>query len=107
MEITYGNGIFLEDKKKFEGTITLSEHKLFLKDSNGDLPQTYVPLEKIERVKYSGGAVDIQVRPTLYLQYVATFKGQRSQIKSLTLELVQRRGLKKKFLRNEWIEEAS
>jgi len=106
MEITYGNGVFIEGEKKFEGTIVLSEHKLFLKYSNSDLPQTYVPLEKIERMKLSGGAVDVQVRPTLYLQYVATFKGERSQIKSLTLELVQRRGLRKKFLRNEWIEEA-
>lgn len=106
MDITYGQGTYLEGSKHLNGQIVLSEHKLYLKNDEGDIAPTFVPLEKIEVVKKSfGGEVKIQVRPSLTVRYTATIKGNRSNINGLVQEIVKRRGLKKKFLKNEWVEE--
>jgi len=44
------------------------------------------------------------VRPTLSFHYVALIDGKKTYLSELIKDLVQRRGLKKQFLRNEWIE---
>jgi len=104
MEFSYGQGIYIEGKKRIEGQIILSEHKLYLKDANGDLVQTYIPLEKIERVRRMRQGVEVHVRPSLYIRYVAFLQGEKKYLTELVKDLVQRRGLKKQFLKNEWIE---
>ena len=104
MEFSYGQGIYIEENKKLEGQIVLSEHKLYLKDKNGDLAQTYIPLEKIERIRKTRQGVEIHARPTLYYRFVALIKGEKKYLSELTRDLVRRRGLKKQFLRSEWIE---
>jgi len=104
MEFSYGQGIYLEDKKRIEGQIILSEHKLFLKGTQGDLTATYIPLEKIEGIKRASNKVLIYVRPSLAYRYTAVIEGGKKQVTELANDLVQRRGLKKKFLKNEWIE---
>ena len=104
MEFSYGQGIYIEENKRLEGRIILSEHKLYLKDKTGDLAQTYIPLEKIERVHKTRQGVEIHVRPTLYFRFVALIKGEKKYVSELTRDLVQRRGLKKQFLKKEWIE---
>ena len=51
MEFHYGQGVYIEGQKRFEGEIVLSEHKLFLKDAQKqDIAPTFIPLEKIEKV---------------------------------------------------------
>ncbi|MCA9405824.1 MAG: hypothetical protein KC684_04760 [Candidatus Omnitrophica bacterium] len=108
MEIVYGQGEYQEGSKHFSGRIVLSEHKLFLKDEQGqDLPQTYIPLEKIEKIKQKANVCEVYVRPAITVRYQAVLKGEKSFIDSLVKELVQRRRLKKQFLRREWIEEIS
>jgi len=104
MEFSYQQGTFIEGDKVIEGEIILSEHKLYLRSPSGDLTETYIPLEKIERIKKSSGSLDVHVRPSITIRYVACFKGEAKHISSLAKELVSRRGLKKKFLRNEWVE---
>jgi len=104
MEITYGDGFFIEGSTKIEGRIILSEHKLYLKSPTGDLTRTYIPLEKIEWIKCASTAASMQVRPTISYRYVATIQGDRRLIKELVIEIVGRRGFRKKFLRNEWVE---
>ncbi|MCA9409353.1 MAG: hypothetical protein H6755_04965 [Candidatus Omnitrophica bacterium] len=105
MEITYGQGTYQEKNKKFTGQIILSDHKVFIKTPQEDLPQTFIPLEKIERLKQSSNSVDIQVRLTIMIMYTATITGQKKNISDLVKDIVKRRGLKKKFFKNEWIEE--
>jgi len=107
MEITYGEGTYIDETKNIKGNIILSEHKLFLKGPSGDLTQTYIPLEKIERVQRLRGAATFQIRPTISFRYVATIKGEREGIAKLVAEIVQRRGLRKKFLKSEWVETPS
>jgi len=104
MEFSYGQGVYDEEGKKFEGQIILSEHKLYLKGADGDLAQTYIPLEKIERLRKMRQGVEIYVRPSISSRYVASLKGENKYLSELIRDLVQRRGLKKRFLRNEWIE---
>lgn len=104
MELPFGDGVYIEDNKVIEGQIILSDHKLFLKDDNGDLAQTYIPLEKIQRVKKASGGAAFFVRPTVTHMYTATIKGKSKAINDLLQEIVMRRGLKKKFLRREWEE---
>ena len=105
MEFSYDTGIYIEGDKKIEGQVILSEHKLYLKDSKGDLAQTYIPLEKIERIRKVKGGLEVNVRPSLAYRYTAFIKGKSKRMSELAEDIVKRRGLKKKFLRNEWIEE--
>ncbi|MCA9401432.1 MAG: hypothetical protein KC713_07380 [Candidatus Omnitrophica bacterium] len=104
MEFTYGQGGFQEGRKRFEGEIILSEHKLFIKNGADDITQTYIPLEKIERIKRSGNYADVFVRPSLAYRYVARIHGQKPKIAELVKDIVESRGLKKKFLIKEWVE---
>lgn len=104
MEFAYGQGIYIEGDKKLEGQIILGEHKLYLKDTAGDLAQTYIPLEKIERIRKTGAGIEILTRPSIYFRYSALLKGQKKHLSDLVRDIVRRRGLKKQFLKNEWIE---
>jgi len=105
MEFQYGNGVYLEGEKKLEGKITLGEHRLFLKADQGELAQTYVPLEKIFEVKLSSLGLELGVRPSLAYKYKVVFKGEKVSLKELAKDLVGSRGFKKRFLKNEWFEE--
>jgi len=104
MEFSYGHGAYFEGDKRLEGQIILSEHKLYLKSSDGDLAQTYIPLEKIERVRKTRQGVEVHARPSIYSRYMAVLTGERKHLSELVKDLVQRRGLKKQFLKNEWVE---
>jgi hypothetical protein len=107
MEFSYGNGTYIEGKKRFKGRIILSEHKLFLKDEEGDVVQTYIPLEKIERIRQTRQGLEVHARPTLYFRFAALIQGERKDLSGLVKDLVKRRGLKKQFLKKEWIESES
>jgi hypothetical protein len=107
MDIEYGAGQYQEGKKYFEGNIILSDHKLYLKDDKGeDIAQTYIPLEKISWIKKVPSGIGVGVNSTVTIRYAAVFKGDRKKIAELLKEIIARRGLKKKFLRSEWFEEA-
>jgi len=104
MEFSYGPGQFIEGDKKFKGEIILGQYKLYLRDSSGDLAQTYIPLDKIERIRQTRRGVEIYVRLSIYFRYVTLFEGERQHITELIKDLVKKRALKKQFLKNEWIE---
>jgi hypothetical protein len=103
MIFSYGKGAFREGEKSFSGEIILSEHKLYLRDSQGDLSTTYIPLEKIVKIQKVAGGLAIYVRTSLTVSYTAVITGGK-EIGSLLNDLVQRRRLKKRFLRREWVD---
>ena len=105
MEFAYGHGQYIENKKNFSGRIILAEHKLYMRGHEGDIPQTYIPLEKITGVSRKNNMLTVNVRPSLYFEYTAHITGEKKHVKELTDDVVQRRGLKKRFLKNEWFEE--
>lgn len=104
MQFSYGEGEYLKDKERYTGRIVLSQHKVHVRDASGDVASSFVPLEKITAVRLSGNSVQLDVRPSLYFQYVACFRGEKKHMKELAGDIAQRRGMKKKFLKNEWIE---
>ena len=103
MLFSYGDGIYKEGEKSLRGEIILSEHKLYLKGPQGDLATTYIPLEKIVKIKKIYGGLSIFVRTALTVSYNAELRGGK-HINSLLKDLVQRRGLIKRFLRPEWVD---
>lgn len=105
MEFSYGKGWFVEGTKRIDGIIILSEHRLFLKGPEGDIAATYVPLEKIEKILRKNGDLQVHVRPSLAYRYVVKFSGEKKHILDLTKDIVTRRQLKKRLLKNEWYEE--
>lgn len=105
MQFSYGHGVYIEKDKHIEGVIILSDYKLFLKGEQGDLTSTYVPLDKIERIRKVTGGVEIYVRPSLAYRFVSVIKGSNKNIGELIKDLVKKRQLKKRFLLNEWTEE--
>ena len=104
MELSFKRGTYIEGKKNFHGEIILSEHKLFLRGPQGDWAQTYIPLEKIISIEKTHPGLKLEVTPTVTFRYTALFTGERKQMGRLLKELVIRRGLKKVFLRNRWID---
>jgi len=106
MLFSYGSGEYIEQGKVSPGEIVLGEHKLYLRSSQGDITRTYIPLEKIERVKRCSGGVEVHVRPSVMASYVAVIKGDRRNISSLIQDLSKRRGLVKRFWRREWYDDS-
>lgn len=104
MNVTYGRGAYLREGVRLEGTIILSEHKILLVDGGEELTPTFIPLEKIEQVSLTGRQMKLDVRPAIMSRYRAAYEGEKKNISELTHEIVRRRGLKKRFLRNEWYE---
>jgi hypothetical protein len=104
MEFTYDKGEMLEGNRRFEGILTLAEYKLYLKDATGEMPQTFIPLDKIRRVTFSGDSMSVEVRLTISQGYTAVFRGRPAKVKELCLDLVKRRGMNKLFLRNTWVD---
>jgi hypothetical protein len=100
----YGHGQYIEDKKVFHGDIVLSEHKLYLISNGEDLTQTYIPLEKIQRIKKSSSALEIKFRTNVLSMYQVRLKAEKKDIDSLASEIIFRRRLKKRLLSNEWVE---
>ncbi len=116
MIFSYGNGEYLEGNIHVKGQIILGEHRLYLKGAQGDLTQTYIPLEKIERIKIkSRGArlrapameIEVHVRPSLIVKYVVLLTGEKTHLSNLVKDIVKCRGFKKKFLKKEWFDDES
>lgn len=105
MEITYGHGEFLSEQTKVAGRIILGEHKLFIRNGAEDLAATFIPLEKIERLKLKSSTITLTVRPAIMSKYQVTLSADANNIKELAHELVQRRGLKKRFMQKEWFDQ--
>jgi len=102
MLFSYGNGEYVEQGKVSRGEIVLGDHKLYLRSGQGDITRTYIPLEKIERVKRNFQGLEVHVRPSVMASYVALIRGDRRNIKSLIQDLAKRRGLVKRFWKREW-----
>ena len=104
MDILYGDGFYSEKQKKINGKIILGDHKLYLKGTQGDFPETYIPLEKIQRLRLILQGLQVSVRVSPTMSYQAVLMGERKNLSELTQEIVGRRNLRKQFLRPEWIE---
>lgn len=104
MEFSYGQGNYIEGEKRLQGQIILGEHKLYLRNTDGDLAQSYIPLEKIERIRKTGSGVEVHVRQSTYFRYMALLNGEKKLLSDLVRDIAKRRGLKKQFLKNEWVE---
>ena len=102
MLLTYGQGEYFEGQKRWTGRIVLSEHKLYLTGPQGDMAATYIPLEKIVKVKNTRSGIAILVRPSILERYQIVLKGDPNALSELVQELVTRRALKKRWLTREW-----
>lgn len=109
MDITYGTGQYLDGKTKYEGQIILGEHKLFLRSAAGDdIPQTFIPLEKVSRIKKSRDGVELDFRISILERFSVLFKGDKNNLLELAQEIAARRGLRKRFFFfEEWVENPS
>ncbi len=103
IEVLYGEGWYIEGDRKISGKIILGETKLYLKNIQGDLPQSFIALEKIVSLKKVKEGILINIRLSLNNSYQAAIIANRSNLRYLLEELVKRLGLKKKFLQSEWI----
>lgn len=104
MEFLYGRGNYTEGDRKIEGNVILGEHRLYLKGPDGDLTQTYIPLEKIEGIKKIALGLEVRVRPSVSYRYKAVLGLDKKSEAELIKDIVKRRGFKKMFLKKEWVE---
>lgn len=104
MEFSYGDGQFREGKSVFKGEIILGEYKLYLRKDRQEIPQTFVPVEKIDLIRFRGRTLSVSFRPNTVEHYVIVLRGEGKLIRELLKDIVNRRGLKKRFWKNEWYE---
>ncbi len=105
MLFSYGDGEYIEGTKRIKGQIILSEHKLYLRGPEGDIATTYIPLEKIEKIRKVGNNLEVHVRQSILERYVAALTGEKKHLADLIKDIVERRGLRKKnFWTQEWAE---
>lgn len=104
LDVTYGRGTFTDQEMSYSGTIILSRYKLFLRDAGCDVVDTYMPVEKIDRIVIRKDYADMFVRLSILARYKVMIHAQRKNLRDLVGAIVQRRCLRKKWLRNEWVE---
>ena len=107
MEITFGEGSYIENKNSYNGLIVVDDFKIYLKEKGESLADTYIPLDKIERVRLTLSGVEIQVKLSASRIYCAFLKGKRANLNKLVTYLVKKLSLKKRFLKKEWKGEIS
>ena len=105
MLFTYGPGKFVETHKEFAGEVVLSEHKVYLRNDGEDLPQTYVPLEKIESIRQKGQQVFFFVRTSIHFTMEPCFIVSKDKVDELIRDIVSYRGFKKSFWQKKWVAE--
>jgi len=103
MDVVYGEGQYAQGDIRCHGRIIVDAFKLYLRGPEGDLTQTFVPLEKIARLQRNRGGVTIGVRLSQANQYRVTLKMEPVYIKDLVDDLVRKLNLKKKLLRPVWV----
>jgi len=106
ISFAYGAGEYKRGQSAYQGQIVLSAHKLYLRDAEGDIADTFIPLEKIYRVRqgFGGGVARFDVRPSPFMQFEAVIKGDSQNIRALIRHVVSRRHLTRKGWRREWID---
>ncbi len=104
MEVLYGEGWYIEGAKKVRGKIILGEYKLYLKGTQGELTETYIPLDKIKYLRKTFKGIELGVRVSPTISYWSVLMGDRNNLSELVREIVKRRNFKKKFLRQTWTE---
>jgi hypothetical protein len=107
MEYTYGEGYYIEGANRYKGQIVVDEHRLYLRSKEADLATTYIPLEKIKRIKKTWQGIEIQVKLSAVNSFKVLIKGRREQLSKLVKHFVQKLNLRKRFLKNEWVGEVS
>lgn len=107
MDVTYGNGQCVVDGKTFHGRLILGDVKLFLRSMEGeDVPSSFIPVDRIEWLKKTSDGFIVQIRQTLSIQYHAQYIVEGPFLNDLIQELVKRCGLKKRFFKNEWVQDS-
>lgn len=97
----YGKGYYSEGKKHLEGRIVVDASRLYVAGER-DYASTYVPLEKIEKIRHIRGGLEVSVKFSAAnrVKIVVSLPGR--SIRQLTKDLVERLHLKKVFLKREW-----
>jgi len=102
----YGEGLYIEGDRKLKGRIVIEGNRLYLSGIYG-ASTTYIPLEKIERLRYVRGGLEIKVKLSAANIVRAVISLPAKDIQRLTKDLVKRLHLKKRFLKREWSGEAA
>ena len=102
----YGEGYYIEGRRRLQGRIIVDESRLYLSGIY-DYSNTYIPLEKIEKLRRARGGLEIRVKFSAANIVRTIISLPAKDIRQLTNDLVKRLHLKKKFLKREWSGEAA
>ncbi|MFP4472911.1 MAG: hypothetical protein ACLFPX_03450 [Candidatus Omnitrophota bacterium] len=102
MTFTYGEGKYTRGPVTVRGQILLNEHKLFLRCDGEDLTQTFVPLEKIQRVQKGWSWAVFRVIPSPALRYEVRIETERQNIRELVKDVARLRQLQSRFFGFIW-----
>jgi len=101
----YGSGEYREKGHVVTGTIALGAHRLCLQEGGDDIAATYIPLEKIKKIRRTFRGLRITVRLSPVKTYTTLIAGTKAGLTALTRDLIDRRNLKKRFFLPEWFDE--
>jgi|GEM_PF-5063901 len=99
---SYGRGVYRRGGHVYKGEILLGPHKLYLKDGQGEMSATFVPLEKIYKVQCFWGGVVLFVQPSTFMKFEARLTGEVRKMWALACDVGRVRCLKKKWWGWQW-----
>ena len=99
---SYGEGMCIREGHLYTGEIILSTTKLYLKSVDGEMSATFIPLERIYKIRLFLGGFTIYVHQSNFIRFQAKWKGGLKEMWSLAHDLADHRRLKKKFFGLEW-----
>ncbi|MCK4519201.1 MAG: hypothetical protein KAU12_03670 [Candidatus Omnitrophica bacterium] len=102
----YGRGYYRENHRRYAGVVCVDGSRLYI-EGEKSTAGTYVPLEKIVKVRAVSGGVEITARlaATNVLRVIISLPSRALRV--LIKDIVGTLHLKKRFLRREWSGEAA
>jgi len=97
----YGEGTFTKDTQKYTGRIVFDTKVHLVGES--DYVETYIAPEAIALLRLRRGILEFTMSPSVVRAYTARVRGSPGQMRRLARDLALRLGMRKRFLRSEWI----
>lgn len=102
----YGKGYYKENHRRYAGVVCIDRSRLYI-EGEKNTAGTYVPLEKIVKVKVVAGGVEITARLAAANVLRVIISLPSRALRGLIKDIVGTLHLKKRFLRREWSGEAA
>ncbi len=104
LTFAYGEMEYRRGRRIYHGQVILTGHKLYVKGHEGEIAETFIPLEKIYKIKIFWNVLRVYVRPSSVMEFHVKIIGPAQSLRSLVSDLVDHRQMQRRLFGLEWID---